>query len=85
MDRTRRIAGSTAVATANEWTAVVVGYADGRQSRRRFIEMGLVPGARVTRVRSAPLGDPVEYAVYGARLAVRNHDAAELLIEVVDT
>lgn len=65
-------------------TAVVVGYADGRQSRRRFIEMGLVPGARVTRVRSAPLGDPVEYAVYGARLAVRNHDAAELLIEVVD-
>lgn len=65
-------------------TAIVVGYADGRQSRRRFVEMGLVPGTRVTRVRSAPLGDPVEYAVYGARLAVRHHDAAELLIEVVD-
>ena len=63
-------------------TGVVVGYADGRQATRRFIEMGLVPGARVTRLRAAPLGDPVEYAVYGARLAVRNCDAAELLIEI---
>lgn len=64
-------------------TGIVTGYADGRHTSRRFIEMGLVPGARVTRIRSAPFGDPIEYAVFGARLAVRNRDAAELLIEIV--
>ena len=62
-------------------TAVVVGYANGAHSRRRFTEMGLVPGTRVTRIRSAPLGDPVEYSVFGARLAIRRRDASRLLVE----
>ncbi len=64
-------------------TALIVGYRNGGRDRRRFIEMGLVPGAKVTRIRSAPLGDPIEYAVLGARLAIRRRDAAELLVEPV--
>lgn len=62
-------------------TAVVLGYADGSRARRRFIEMGLVPGARVTRLRSAPLGDPLVYSVLGARLAVRRRDARIVMVE----
>ena len=66
---------------ADGHTAVIVGYRNGVQSRRRFTELGLVPGAPVTRIRSAPLGDPVEYSVFGARLAIRRRDASRLLVE----
>lgn len=65
-------------------TAVVHGYQDGTGARRRFVELGLVPGARVTRLRAAPLGDPSLYAVFGTRLAVRGRDAATVLVEVVE-
>jgi len=65
-------------------TAVVRGYTDGPITRRRFIEMGLVPGTRVTRLRTAPLGDPVQYAVFGSRFSLRRRDAAFLVVEEVD-
>ncbi len=64
-------------------SAVVVGYVDGAAVGRRFLDMGLVPGTRVTHLRSAPLGDPGAYAVRSARLAVRTRDAACVLVEVV--
>jgi len=37
--------------------------------------MGLVPGAPVTVVRQAPLGDPLEIRVRSCHLAVRRADA----------
>jgi len=64
-------------------TGVVAGYANGPASRRRFMDMGLVPGTRVTRLRTAPLGDPGNYAVFGSRLAIRNRDASMVLVRVV--
>lgn len=63
-------------------SAVIVGYTEGRD-RRRFVEMGLVPGVHVTAIRSAPLGDPIEYAVMGSRVAIRRGDAACVLVEAV--
>ena len=62
-------------------SGIIVGYRNGDRSRRRFIEMGLVPGTTVTRIRSAPLGDPVEYAVFGARVAIRRSDADQLIVK----
>ena len=64
-------------------TGVVLGYADGPVSRRRFADMGLVPGTRVTRLRTAPLGDPSSYIVFGTRVAIRNRDAAMVIVEAV--
>lgn len=62
-------------------TAVVVGYAVDRAVRRRFVEMGLIPGVAVTAVRSAPLGDPIEFAVMGSRLSIRMEDAGAVLVQ----
>lgn len=42
---------------------------------RRLMEMGLVPGAHVRMVKSAPLGDPLEVRVRGYHLAVRRAEA----------
>lgn len=58
----------------------IVGYAD-HAPIRRFAQMGLVPGRQVTAVRTAPLGDPVEYAVMGSRVAMRRTDADAILVQ----
>jgi len=61
-------------------SADIVGYAD-HAPIRRFAQMGFVPGRQVTAVRSAPLGDPIEYSVMGSRVAMRRSDADSILVE----
>lgn len=51
-----------------------------RPVRRRLLELGLVPGTRVSIVGVSPLGDPLELEVRGSRLSVRKKEA--LTIEV---
>jgi Fe2+ transport system protein FeoA len=63
-------------------SAIVVGFADGAPSRR-LLEMGFVPGTRVSVLRHAPLGDPIQYAVMGGRISMRASDAAVVLVEAV--
>ena len=46
------------------------------QLASRFMEMGLMEGCKVTLLRRAPLGDPLELQVGGARLSLRSVDAA---------
>jgi Fe2+ transport system protein FeoA len=47
----------------------------------RLREMGLLTGTRVTLVRTAPLGDPLEIKVRGYHLTLRKVDAAHVLVE----
>lgn len=63
-------------------TGIVVGYTSD-VGVRRFVEMGFVPGTRVTAMRRAPLGDPIEYAVMGSRVAVRRGDADLVIVREV--
>lgn len=42
--------------------------------RRRLMELGFIRGARVTVVRRAPMGDPVELRLNGTDLALRASD-----------
>ena len=51
---------------------------------RRFVALGLVPGATVTAIRRAPLGDPVEYAVLGGRVSLRRSDAERIEVDELD-
>ena len=32
--------------------------------RQHFLDMGLIPGTRVTYVKAAPMGDPIEYRIW---------------------
>lgn len=43
--------------------------------RQRLLAFGFVPGAVVEAVRTAPLGDPVEYRVKGCTISLRKEDA----------
>ena len=50
-----------------------VGGAD--ELRQHFLDMGLIPGAQVTLVKYAPMGDPMEFMVHGYELTLRVADA----------
>lgn len=50
-------------------------------ARRRMLDLGFVPGARVRALHTAPWGDPVAYGVRGAVIALRKRDARSILLE----
>lgn len=47
----------------------------------RLREMGLLAGTRVTLVRTAPLGDPLEIKLRGYNLTLRKSEAEHVLVE----
>ena len=49
--------------------------------RQHFLDMGVIPGARVTLVKLAPMGDPMELRIHGYELTLRLDDAAQIGIE----
>ncbi|MFX1564028.1 MAG: ferrous iron transport protein A [Promethearchaeota archaeon] len=54
------------------------------QGQRRILDMGLVPGTKLKMVRTAPLGDPVEFIVRGYALTLRKQDAANVIVHIVE-
>ncbi|NOZ29181.1 MAG: hypothetical protein GXP39_14185 [Chloroflexi bacterium] len=59
---------------------VVVEVQETGKTLRRMLDMGLVPGAEVEVVRTAPLGDPIQYRVKGASISLRRREAARILV-----
>ena len=57
--------------------------------RQHFLDMGVIPGAAITFVKPAPMGDPLEYRIHGYELTLRKDDAAQIAVDqvgvVVDT
>ena len=64
-------------------SAIVRRIGSIRPTARRLMELGLVPGTRVTLTRIAPLGDPLELRVRNYALSIRRSEA--LAIEVDET
>ncbi|NLV27895.1 MAG: ferrous iron transport protein A [Methanomicrobiales archaeon] len=49
--------------------------------RRRLMEMGVLPGSRLTLVKWAPLGDPAECLIRGYKLSLRRREAALITVD----
>ena len=52
--------------------------------RQHFLDMGVIPGAEVTVVKYAPMGDPIELMIHGYELTLRLDDAAKIEIERIE-
>lgn len=63
--------------------ARVVEVKGSGRHQRRMLDMGLVPGAEVTVMRRASLGDPIEYGIKGTAIAMRRIDADSVMVEEV--
>lgn len=61
--------------------AVIRDYTNSDDTLLRLRELGVLPGTKVTLVRLAPLGDPLELSVRGSLLSVRAHEAKQIEIE----
>ena len=46
--------------------------------RQHFLDMGVIPGAEVSVVKFAPMGDPMELLIHGYSLTLRVADAAKI-------
>ncbi len=64
-------------------TASIVSVGGEGALRQHFLDMGLIPGAEVTMVKYAPMGDPIELRIHSYELTLRLADAEKIEIENV--
>ena len=53
--------------------------------RQHFLDMGVIPGAELTVVKLAPMGDPMELRIHGYELTLRLADAEKIQAQLIDT
>lgn len=51
--------------------------------RQHFLDMGMIPGAEVTVIKLAPMGDPMELQIHGYELTLRLAEAEKIEIEQI--
>ena len=62
-------------------SAVITSVGGEGALRQHFLDMGVIPGAEVTLVKYAPMGDPMELRVHGYELTLRVADAKKIQVE----
>lgn len=61
-------------------SAVVTSVGGEGALRQHFLDMGVIPGARLTVTKFAPMGDPMELMIHGYELTLRLADAGKIQI-----
>ena len=64
--------------------AIVSKLVGAGSSRRRIIDMGIVPRAEIEIERYAPLGDPIEIKLKCYHLSLRKEEADNILLHQED-
>ena len=49
-------------------------------TRRRLLDLGLVPGTEVEAIRRSPAGDPIAFLIRGTIIALREEVSRQVLI-----
>ncbi|NMB47185.1 MAG: ferrous iron transport protein A [Firmicutes bacterium] len=52
-------------------------------TRRRLLDLGLVPGTVVEAIRRSPMGDPTAYWIRGAVVALRKEDGDVIVVRTI--
>lgn len=64
-------------------SAVIKNVGGESALRQHFLDMGMIPGAEVTVIKLAPMGDPMELQIHGYELTLRLAEAAQIEIEEI--
>ena len=59
-------------------TAYIESVGGEGATRQHFLDMGVIPGAEVTLIKFAPMGDPMELRIHGYELTLRLSEAEEI-------
>ncbi len=52
--------------------------------RQHFLDMGVLPGTKITFVKNAPMGDPMEFRIHSYELTLRSADAEKIKVKLLD-
>ncbi len=61
-------------------TAVITAVGGEGSLRQHFLDMGVIPGAEVTLMKFAPMGDPMELRIHGYELTLRLADGEKVTV-----
>ena len=64
-------------------SAVITTVGGEGSLRQHFLDMGVIPGAEVTLMKYAPMGDPMELRIHSYELTLRLDDAEKIDIEPI--
>lgn len=65
-------------------SAVILSVGGSGSLRQHFLDMGIIPGKEIKYMKAAPMGDPIEYRIWGYELTLRIDDAKEIMVERVE-
>ena len=66
-------------------SASIIKTGGNGELRQHFLDMGVIPGTIITKVKLAPMGDPVELDVNGYELTMRLDDADKIEVNQIST
>lgn len=66
-------------------SASIIKTGGNGELRQHFLDMGVIPGTTITKVKLAPMGDPVELDVNGYELTMRLYDADKIEVNQIST
>ena len=64
-------------------TSLITGFTKDGESLNRLHAMGVIPGAKASVLRTAPLGDPMQVKVGNTLISIRKQDARQIEVETV--
>lgn len=62
--------------------AEIVNLLCKKENRRRFLDLGMISGAKILPLFKSPAGDPTAYLVRSAVIAIRREDAKGILVKI---
>ena len=65
-------------------SAVITAVGGEGSLRQHFLDMGVIPGAEVTLMKYAPMGDPMELRIHGYELTLRLADAQKIQVSLLE-
>ena len=64
--------------------AIIVRIGKIGELKKRLTDLGITSGEVIKLERDAPLGDPKQYIIKGAGIAIRKKDAENIEIEAIE-
>lgn len=65
-------------------SAIVKAVGGSGALRQHFLDMGVIPGVKITLEKFAPMGDPLELRIFSYELTLRKEEAAQIEVELVE-
>lgn len=62
----------------------VINLSSNGKERNRMLDLGIVKSTIIEALQKSPSGDPVAYFIKGTVIALRNEDANQILVKILE-